>query len=242
MGNYMHIAICDDDSVLVAILRAHIESWALKNGQQITISTFENAENFLLNWTSSARFDLLFLDIKMKKMTGMELAEVIRKADSEMDIVFVAADRDLVFKGYEVGALNYLIKPIEEEGCHKCLTKAKERLTSLESSSLVVQIDGRLVRIRYDDIMYFESAAHYLHLYTIKEKLRYRKKIGETEAELSDMKEFTRIHRSYLVSLRYVSSVEESSVVLENKVSLPIGRKYWQDTYRAFVSYYAHAR
>lgn len=236
----MRIAICDDDSVLVAILRAHVESWALKNGKHVTISSFESAENFLLNWTSSAMFDLLFLDIKMKKMTGMELAEVIRKVDSEMDIVFVTADRDLVFKGYEVGALNYLVKPIEEEDCHKCLTKASERLLSSESSSLVVQIDGRLVRIRYDDIMYFESVAHYLHIHTVKEKLRYRKKIGETEIELSDMKEFMRIHRSYLVNLRYVNSVEDNSVVLENKVALPISRKYWQDTYRAFVSYYAH--
>lgn len=237
----MRIAVCDDDSMMIVTLKAHIQAWAQRNKQQVAITSYESAESFLLNWTSPTMFNLLFLDIKMSSMSGMELAEVIRKVDSEMAIVFVTADRDSILQGYTVNALHYLIKPISEEDCSACLSKVKERLVRDDTSALVVQTDGRLMRIRYDDIMYFESISHYLHVHSTKEEVRYRKNIGEAEEELSGLKEFVRIHRSYLVNLRYVSSVEDNDVVLENNEKLRVSRTHWRDTYRAFVRYYADA-
>lgn len=237
----MRIAICDDDRALVAILTTHIEAWSKKTGQPVHVMHFESAENFLLHWTTPAMFDLLFLGTKMKKMTGIELAEIIRKDDAEMAIVFVTADKDFVLQGYEVNALNYLIKPISEVDCAKCLSKVRERLINRDTSALVIQLGGKLKRIRYDQIMYLESVQHYLHIHTVKDQLRYRKNISDAEVELKGIAEFIRIHRSYLANLRYITSVEDNSVILENEDILPVSRKYWQSTYRAFMGYYENS-
>lgn len=235
----MRIAICDDDSTQIAVLESYVQTWAQKNDVEINIKKFNSAENFLFEWTATGQFDLLFLDIKMREMTGIELAEIIRKEDEEVAIVFVTGDESFVFKGYDVDALYYLIKPITEENCAKCLEKVASRLSDNEETSLLINAENKLKRIKYSDLICFESVSHYLEVHTTKEKLRYRKKIGDLEDELKDRPEFVRIHRCSIVNLKHVDSIESNSLFLDDGTELPISRNRWRDTHIAFVRYHA---
>lgn len=236
----MRVAVCEDDSIQVGILKKYIQNWSYERSENVSIETFSSAENFLFHWTEPHKYDLLFLDIKMKNMTGVELAELIRKVDIEMAIVFVSANKEYVFRGYDVSALNFLVKPITEEACCACLDRVNTQLKDDESRALLINAEGRLIRMKLKDIYYFVSDDHYVTIFGKKEPLRYRNKIGDVEEELSERKEFVRIHRSHIVNLRYVSAVEKDLLVLEDGTSLPINRNRWRDTHRAFIKYHAN--
>lgn len=235
----MKIAICDDDARQIEVIEGYIKAWAEKNKEAVTVETFLSAERFLFHCTSTTSYDLLFLDIRMDKITGMELAERIRETDTETAIVFVTADRDFVFRGYEVEALYYLIKPIDEAACEKCLDKVKAKLSLEEGAALVIQTQGKLLKIKHRDLIYLESLSHYLNICTTQGEYKYRKKIADIEEELKENKNFIRIHRSFIVNLEFVYAIEESGVVMENGVTIPISRQRWRDTHKAFVKFHA---
>lgn len=238
----MRIAICDDDKRLVVALSDAIHHWAIQSAEEITLSTFKSAESFLLHWDNVSQFDLLFLDIRMGEMNGMELAEVIRRTDKDMFIVFVTADRDFVFQSYDVDALHYLVKPITHNDVEKSLVKARDRLKKVETDAFIVSSDGRLIRKNFDDIRYFESAAHYIHLYTGEDNLRFRMNFSDLVSELASRHEFVRTHRSYLVNLKHITLVEDNNVTIEDTIKIPVSRSYRSDTYKAFVDYHANIR
>lgn len=236
----MRIALCDDDEKQSLLLRAYITKWAERTGCKVSITVFNSAENFIINWNTPGTFDLLFLDIMMNKMTGVELAELIRKTDTEMDIAFVTATPDFVFKGYDVGALYYLIKPIKEEDCVKCLNKAQMRLGEEEEKSLLVNHEDGLKKVRLSELIYIESLAHYLDYHTTQGVLRTRKNIASAEEELAEYGDFFRIHRSYVVNLKHIDLFLDDEIQLEDGRKLPVSRRKKREAYRAFVSYHAN--
>lgn len=235
----MRVAICDDDIRQIAVIESYIKAWSQQQETPIKVQTFTSAENFLIDWTSKDMFDAVFLDIRMGKMTGVELAEHIRSQGSKMSIVFVTADREFVFRGYDVGALHYLVKPLSQEDCFKCLDRMSEHLASEETGSLLVMGDGKTIRVKLSDIIYLESLSHYVGVKTAESTLRYRKKFSDLEAELEGKSEFVKIHRSYIVNLKYVDALESDYLSLENGEELPVSRSCRKQTHKAFVSYHA---
>lgn len=235
----MRIAICDDDVRILTYLCKLISHWARTYNEEAQVEVFESAESFLLNSSDPASFDLLLLDIKMKGMSGMDLAEEIRKTDPNLLIAFVTANKDYAPQSYDVDALHYLVKPITQQDMDKCLAKAKERLRANKNEVFVVNAEGKLLRKRFDEIEYFESLAHYIQLYTAHEALRFRMNISTLVEELNSQSEFVRIHRSYIVNLKHVSLVDDASVTLDNGKQLPVSRSYRRDTYKAFMKHHA---
>lgn len=111
----MKIAICDDQEIQLELMERYIKEWAIKNSVEISIDKFNSAEEFLFEWEDYEKYDAIFLDIEMKKMSGIELSNIIRKKNKTVNLVFVTGEFKYALHGYKVGALQYLMKPIKKK-------------------------------------------------------------------------------------------------------------------------------
>ena len=144
--NIYHFAVCDDrpeDARLVASLAAR---WARRTGAEVELEVFPSAEAFLFRYQEKKDFDILLLDIEMTGMDGVELAKTVRRDNEAVQIVFITGYSDYIAQGYEVSALHYLMKPVNEEKFDQVLTRAVSRLARNEPF-LTLELPGETVRV-----------------------------------------------------------------------------------------------
>lgn len=233
----MRIAICDDDPNQISLTASYIDRWAKINNVTVELCKFSNAEAFLFQWSSSIVFDMAFLDIHMGGMSGIELAETIRKLDTQLIIVFITGLKEYVFRGYEIRALHYLLKPVKEKDCSKCLDQAYETIRGRKTDTFLLPVDGQIRKFSYEEIIYFEVFSHYIDVNTSKGVFTYKKKISDLEKELPADR-FIRCHRSCIVNLMYISSIEKNILTLDDGTCLTISGDRRRVTNEAFVKYH----
>ena len=225
------IAICDDEQNQIEYITSIVTSWSNHKGHSCEIRTFASAEAFLFEYEEDKAYDILLLDVEMKNMNGIELAKRIRKDNNRAEIIFITSHFEFVGEGYEVDALHYLIKPISVEKFTQVLTKAAEKL-SVEPPSVVISCEGETVKLYESDILYVESFLHYIVIHTKDNEYKIKENISVFENKVSDV--FYRIHRSYLVSLKYITRISRTSVNIGN-TELPLSRGKYDDINRAFI-------
>jgi len=234
----MRIAVCDDEINQVHGNISFIKKWALNKGLSVDIDPFSSAEEFLFRWSEGHPYDLAIFDIKMRKMTGMELAQTIRKTDRDLQILFITGIADHVYEGYGVSALNYLIKPYKPELLFGELDKAYAIYKENEVSALMVSQEGRLIRVPYKEIMYMEISGHYFNIYThSKGGFRMKKQMNDMLL-LLDKQLFARCHRSFIVNISHISSLEHQEIRLKNGQDIPLSQSNIQPVTQAFLSYH----
>ena len=227
------VAICDDEQNQMEYITSIVASWSAHEGYSCEIRTFASAEAFLFEYEEDKAYDILLLDVEMKNMNGIELAKRIRKDNNRAEIIFITSHFEFVGEGYEVDALHYLIKPISAEKLTQVLTKAAEKL-SVEPPSVVISCVGETVKLYEADILYVESFLHYIVIHTKDKEYKIKENISVFENKVSD--DFYRIHRSYLVSLKYITRISRTSVSISN-TELPLSRGKYDDINRAFIQH-----
>ena len=231
--NKIKIAICDDEQSARDYLSKTISMWAKNKSYEVEVLTYTSAEDFLCDKNFP---DIALLDIQMDEMDGMELARQIRKNNESMEIIFVTGFPDYAAQGYDVAALNYLLKPVSEEKLINILDKAMDKLAKPENCLLVHTPDARL-RIPFGKIMYAESFAHYVHINTSDcESVETRANISELAEKLGDG--FFRCHRSYIAALRYVYRITKTDIVLDGGKTIPLSRRLYKEANLAFIKYH----
>ena len=237
MKSYINIAICEDDKKQLLINKHYIEQWATLRDKRVNILIYKNAESFLFNWNYEEEIDLVFLDIQMGQMSGMELAKHIRTQDQNIAIVFITGESKYVFDGYKVQALDYLMKPVKKDDFFRCLDIWVNKKLKQENSYFILKKGKELMKVKCDDIHYFISFDHYLDMYTDDEVITFKKKIGEVERELPQ-EQFYRCHRSYIVNLMHIDTLSKNEIILDNGSKIPISKSRLKSTYEAFTKYY----
>ena len=227
------IAICDDEQNQIEYITSIVASWSAHEGHGCEIRTFASAEAFLFEYEEDKAYDILLLDVEMKNMNGIELAKRIRKDNNRAEIIFITSHFEFVGEGYEVDALHYLIKPISAEKLTQVLTKAAEKI-SVEPPSVVISCEGETVKLYEADIRYVESFLHYIVIHTKDKEYKIKENISVFENRVSD--DFYRVHRSYLVSLKYITRISRTSVNIGN-TELPLSRGKYDDINRAFIEH-----
>lgn len=227
------IAICDDEQNQIEYITSIVTSWSNHKGHSCEIRTFASAEAFLFEYEEDKAYDILLLDVEMKNINGIELAKRIRKDNNRAEIIFITSHFEFVGEGYEVDALHYLIKPISVEKLTQVLTKAAEKL-SVEPPSVVISCEGETVKLYESDILYVESFLHYIVIHTKDNEYKIKENISVFENKVSDV--FYRIHRSYLVSLKYITRISRTSVNIGN-TELPLSRGKYDNINRAFIEH-----
>lgn len=221
----LRIGICDDQIEARDALRFQLEKILREGAEQIVyeFSQGESAVRWLKN--HPGEIDLLFLDVEMKGISGMEAAGQIRKFDKELRIVFVTGYADYVFDGYKVNALDYVIKPASPERLLEVLGRVREQIFDRTDSSFFFKNPEGSYRMPLADISYFYSDKRKVNVVlTGKEDNSayfFSGKLDEVEEQLAGA--FVRIHQRYLVNPEQVTHIKGESVTVDGR-ELPMSR------------------
>lgn len=235
----MKIVICEDELLCVRVLNDHIKQWTRENGVFVELFVCVSAEQLLFELEDGLDVDLLFLDIRMDKMNGIELAYKLRELEYRMQIVFTTDSPEYVFEGYNVSALNYLVKPIDYNKCRSILEQAHKLIAS--KNFYLCNTSESLHRILYEDMLYIEMISHTAIIHTKGTLYRTRKTIAEITAELDDTL-FVRCHKSFVVNIQHIASISKKCVVLSDKSSVDLGKTFAADINEKFIKYFKDKR
>lgn len=226
------VAICDDDDIDSSFVGSCVSKWAESRGSSVAVDVFGSAESFLFKGRTCGGYDILLLDIEMGLMDGVELARRVRSDDKAVQIVFITGYSDYIADGYDVEALNYLMKPVNESKLFEVLDKAAAKVVR-NARFVSFELGGEVQRIPIYDVRYLEVYGNYVTIHA-KEDIVVKKTLGEFERELGQG--FHRIGRSYIVNLGQVVRVAKSQVVLLDGTSLPLPRGAYEPLNRAIIN------
>ena len=220
----IRIGICDDNAGARIALEAAVER-ALERRRSGGAAFFHfSSGEGILQWLDkhAGEMDLVFLDIEMGGLDGMETARRIRAADGSLAKVFVTGYSDYVYDGYAVGALGYLMKPPKPEALDDVLERAALLRLRDEDSVFVCRSGETLYRIPKKSILYFRSERRQIACVAQRRTYVFYGKLDETEASVGEG--FVRIHQRYLVRAGAVERMESTQVVLSSGEALPVSR------------------
>ena len=231
----MNIIICDDEKAEIEYLRNSVYEWARQRKATVNISSYESAEAFLFSYETDKTVDILLLDIQMRRIDGVTLAKQLRADGGKMQIIFITGFPDHIQEGYDVSALHYLMKPVSEEKLYSVLDKAAGLLDEADASVLLDTGDSR-VRLFHNDIWYAEAFAHKTTIRTGTGTTDIRHYITELEEMLGDG--FCRVHRSYLVNLKYIRQITKTGIIMDCGNTIPLSRRRYDAVNKAFIKFY----
>ena len=229
------IAICDDSAADQKYIMKLTEHWAEKMQHTIQTDPFPSAESFLFHYAGHKDYDILLLDIEMGGMDGVSLAKKLRQDNEKIQIIFITGFPDFIAEGYEVSALHYLIKPVEEDTLAKTLDRAAANLKKADRA-LVFSANGETFRINVGEILYVEALAHFCRIKMPEEVFEIRQKFSELEKKLGEG--FIRTHRSYLVRISCIKRISKIEIILDSGDRIPLSRSNYQAVNQAFIRYF----
>ena len=220
--------VIDDEPLAIEVIKAHLS----RVPQFTVVGTCNNAIE-ALDFLRTQSVDLLFLDIQMPFLTGMEF---LRSLSHPPEVIFTTAYRDYALESYELNALDYLLKPISFERFFKAIHKYLSLSAPVRPSAQVeVSVGGeetidfnsnkKTYRIRLQEIEYIESLKDYIQVHVEGQTISSKLKISEVAETLPPY--FLRIHRSYIVNTKAITAFSTYEVEL-GKTTLPIGSSYKQ--------------
>lgn len=223
------IAICDDEAEARRYVAELVRRWAEQGEHDVTLREYPSAEGLLFG--DEAGYDILLLDIEMGGMNGVDLARSIRGRDAVAEIIFVTGYSDYIAEGYDVAALQYLMKPVSWEKLSATLDRALERLHRNERS-LCLETAGGMVRTPLYSIKYIDVQRNYATVHA-REDITVRRTLSELAGELDER--FFRLGRSAVVNLYAVRRVTRTDVYLDDGTVLPLPRGCYEPLNRALI-------
>lgn len=224
------IAICDDRQEDREYVQQLTARWAQQRGNQVEMTEFCSAEQFLFS-CPQPDFDLLLLDIEMGEMDGVSLAKQVRRTNELMQIVFITGYSDYITEGYEVAALHYLMKPVKEEKLFVVLDRAVERLHK-NTKVLTLETSEEMVRVPLYQVSALEVQRNYVTVHA-RQDYTLKKSLSELMEQLDER--FFRVGRSAVVNLNDISRVTRSDIYLTDGRSIPLPRGAYDKLNRAII-------
>ncbi len=216
------IAICDDEQALIDTLKTNLEQYSRQTGIEFCFFEFHDGTELLENYQPD--FDLIFMDIKMEKKSGLKTAEEIRKTDSTVGLFFLTSLSQYVWKGYEYGAINYLLKPMKYGRLKMELDRFFSRYQGREKGYLSFSNDNGKYKVLYKNLRYAETQKRNVLLHFDDQEQVIYKNMKEIASLLEAQRQFARCHASYVVNLSFVKSVQDLEAVLTTGERVPISQ------------------
>lgn len=226
MKPVIRIALCDDNDIEREILKNIIENIFDSMGDEAAIFEFSSGEKLCRNY-SKGDYDIIFLDIHMKQLDGIETGRAIRDKDAKVEIVYATSSEEYLKEGYNIHALSYLTKPYDVKKVKETLEYyyKKNGIDKREKNELLdISIQQKKIYIRQKDIMWLESMGRVVSIYCRDDVFRVYARLNDLEEKL-DEKIFLRCNQSYIVNIMYVKDVIEYDFCMENDRYIPIRKR-----------------
>lgn len=232
----LNCLIVDDEPLALNLLESYVGRTPFLHLSDKCSSAFDAIQKM-----ETEPVDLLFLDIQMPGLNGLELTRTLRR---EQRVIFTTAFGEYALEGYKVDALDYLLKPFSYDEFLQAAVKAREWFSmknraentqEVKATSIFVKSDYKLVRINFEEILYIEGLKDYAKIF-LEHKDRPVMTIRSllSLGEQLPSEEFMRVHRSYIVHLPKITTIERNRIVF-GKTYIPVSEKY-QEQFRAFVT------
>ncbi|GFH90238.1 transcriptional regulatory protein BtsR [Lachnospiraceae bacterium] len=216
----IRIAICDDEKHMSDHIRAMASDFFRKKNSEIRLRTFLSGED-LLNY--DGQIDILFLDIQMDGMDGLETARKLRAGKFRGFLIFITVLKEMVFQSFEVQAYDYLVKPVDEKQFEKTMERLFASMQNVGEDSLLVQQGYERRIVPKDEIVFCEVIDRKIYLNLASgEVVDYYERIENLETKLDSY--FFRCHRSYLINLKHLKGYKNGTAYMDNNKEVPVSR------------------
>lgn len=229
----MQIAIVDDSAQDALRLESFLTRYQVETGVECPVRLFSSAKDLLAGDIDG--FDLVIMDIDMPELNGVDAARRLREAGSDVVLMFVTNMPQYALCGYEVEAVDYVLKPVSYSDFALKLQKAERYVDRNRDQQIVLHTADGVVSVRSSEILYVESALHYLVYHTVSGDHRVRGSMAQAEKVLSPLR-FAKCNSGFLVNLRHVKAIKQDDVLLGH-VSLKISRGKRMAFLNAFTRY-----
>lgn len=218
MATQLRCIAIDDEPIALDVIKVHTERVPFLDLRHTFVSAIE-----ALMFLKTEPVDLIFLDINMPDLTGLDFAQVV---GNKSQVIFTTAYPEYALQGFELSALDYLLKPIPFGRFLQAANKAYERLSDFNNKSpyVFVKDDYDWVRINLDELEYVESDGNYLTFQEVGKKTLTRMTIGDA-VEMLPPDQFMRVHKSYIVALDRIEKIERHQLTI-GKVQVPLSGSY----------------
>lgn len=222
-------AICDDEVLMTDIIEYFIN---ISNDQFTT--TKMHSANELKILMDKEKFDVVFLDINMPEISGLEIADELRKLDYDFDIVFITSHSEYALESYKVSAMQYIIKPIDEEKIAEVLKQVAKSIDQRREHNylhgkLTIKSKGMMYNICFDDLIYFEKQDHNIKAFSKNNKpLLFRMSLKVLYTKLP-RNIFINCHQGFIINIYNVESYDNFNLKMINSVMVPVSRKHRYD-------------
>ena len=225
----MNIAVVDDEKLILKQIGGLIE----KQMPNCCLDTYVTGDELL---GAGKRFDIVFLDIQMDGMDGIETAKRLRKRQDDIVLIFVTGNREYVFDALDLYAFHYLLKPVDENKFREVLERAAEEVAKKKEKRFLF-LKKRNLTLDQADILYIESRAKKVEIHTdgFKDIIEIYATMEELEGQLGE--DFYRCHRAYIVNMAHITEYDNDSITITNGDKIYLTKKKYGDFVKAYMWY-----
>lgn len=231
----LRIAVVEDDAACARQLQEYILRFGRERGETIETEVFTDGAQLVMDYRPV--WDILLLDIEMPRLDGMTAAQTVRRTDPSVIIIFITNMAKYAIKGYEVDAMDFVLKPVSYFAFSVKLGKALGVLSSRVQHSLIVPSEGGIRKVPAEDVYYIEVADHRLHIHARDGDYTMLGTLREMEEQLEWL-HFTRCNKCYLINLRHVVHLKGGTVTLSGGQELQVSRPRKKEFQMAVMNYY----
>lgn len=232
----IHIVVVDDELLQRQHMVHMIESVCQSLDIQVKLASYESGESFLFALEDHPEWDLAFLDIEMKSLNGMEVAQYIRDKAPQIRIAFATAYAEYAIEGYQVNALDFLLKPIQKQDIQRIIEKYLAIKPEEKLHLMIEDIEGNRSALALDQLIAVEVNGRQLSLTTTEGSLLMSGSLAQLKEKLPES--FVSPHRSYLVNLDHVDAISKQEILMSNGNSIPLSRRLAKEIQQAYIQHY----
>ena len=228
-----HIAVVEDEKECSEQIQAFLKQYQEENSVRFKVSVFQDGAHILDGYEPV--YDMILMDIDMPGINGMDTSEKIRQTDQEVVIVFITNITSFAIRGYDVGALDYVVKPLAYYSFSMRLKRALKRSRALEPHQIILTMPDGVKKLEVGQIYYVEVQNRMLHYYTQEGTFVVRGTMQSAQ-QMLEAYSFAKCNHWYMVNLRHVTEVKKNTVVV-GSYELEISRRNRTPFLKALTEY-----